>query len=235
MDLKRFFTDEPICDKKVVLTGDEFYHCCKVTRHKVGYKIILCDNGDMDYYATIREINKDSLTAEIYDSKTNDVESKIPLTLYIGNNKDIDDVVQKAVELGVMEIIPFVSQHCNVESIKKERLKKIVLESSKQCGRSRLAKIGDLVSFDEMLASAKNKQCFAFYEFERLNKVMNAPFQAKETALIIGCEGGFSVEEIEKMRQAEISTYTLGKRILRVATAVVSAITLINEKMDELN
>ena len=56
MDLKRFFTDEKITGNTAKLTGNEFYHAVKVTRHKNGYKLILCDNDRYDYYATITDI-----------------------------------------------------------------------------------------------------------------------------------------------------------------------------------
>lgn len=233
MDLKRFFVDEKITDAKVKITGDEFYHAIKVTRHKIGYKLILCDNGTKDYYATVTDIGPDYFTARIDEIKENDTESDYSITLFIANNKNLDEVIQKAIELGVTEIVPFYSQHCNIDSIKKDRLKKIISESSKQCGRSRLATVCDLISFDEMLLKAKNMQTFAFYEYERENKVRHSTLTQKNIGVIIGCEGGFSQEEIASFRQNGIQLYTLGKCILRVPTAVVSALTLINEKTDE--
>ena len=234
MDLKRFFAEEKIEGDTVVLRGDEFYHAVKVTRHKVGYKLIVCDNGKFDYYATVTEIGKDYLTAHVDEVKENDVELPYKLTLYIGNNKDLDVVTQKAVEMGVTEIVPFVSQHCNIKTVAYDRLRKVISESAKQCGRSCLPVLREQMDFDEVLTDLTWSEVFAFYEYERENKVKDAKLvHGKDISIIIGCEGGFAVEEIEKMKERGITTYTLGKRIMRVATAVVAACALVNEKAEE--
>ena len=231
MDLKRFFTDRPI-GEHAYLTGQEFYHAVKVVRLKVGYKLIVCQGDDYDYYCTVEEIGKDLLIAKVDEKVYNETELNHNVTLYIGANKDLDTVMQKAVELGVSRIIPFTSQHSNVNKINRDRLETIVMESSKQCGRSKLASIGDPVPFSEI--DTDDKQVFSFYEFERKNKVSDVSLTNKDIAVVIGSEGGFSVEEYREMQNKGWHVLTLGKRILRVSTAVVSALTLVNERAGEL-
>ena len=234
MDLKRFFCDTKIDGDVAYLTGDEFYHAVKVTRHKVGYKLVLCDNGNKDYYATVKEVNKDNLVAFIDSIVDNEVESDFFARLFIGNCKELDTVVQKAVELGIKEIVPFTSAHCNVSNLNLERMQKIVLESSKQCGRSSLAIVKELMTFDEALDYAKDDTIITFYEYERINKVKDLRLDKnKPISLFIGCEGGFSLEEVDRFNKIGANICTLGKRILRVSTAVVSACTLMNEKLDD--
>ncbi len=230
MDLKRFFTDT-LDEEFATLTGSEFIHAVKVVRLKVGYKLIVCNNTPYDYYGEVCSIEKDSLLIKIEKKVWNDTELSKNVTLYIGNNKELDTVVQKAVEMGVKRIVPFFSQHCNCPTINETRLKTIVAESSKQCGRSILAEVSPLLPFSEALADMKGTKC-AFYEYERENKVADVPMQDEDISVVIGCEGGFSQEETEAMRQNGCRLLTLGKRILRVSTAVVSACTLINERMD---
>lgn len=232
MDLKRFFCDEKIMGDVAYLRGEEFYHAVKVTRHKVGYKLILCDDGDTDYYATIKEINKDYLVAAIDERVHNPVESAFRLNLYIGNNKDLDTVVQKAVEMGVNSVTPFLSERCNVKQVNYERLNKIVLESSKQCGRARLAAVKPQISFEKAVDEAANGDVFFFYEFEKENFVRDAVIGGKDINVFIGPEGGFSEKETAYAHERGIRTYSLGKRIMRVATAVVAACALINDKAD---
>ncbi len=231
MDLKRFFTDRPI-GEYAYLSGQEFFHAVKVVRLKVGYKLIVCQGDDYDYYCTVEEIGKDQLIAKVDKKVSNDTELRYNVTLYIGANKDLDTVVQKAVELGACRIVPFTSQHSNVNKINRDRLETIVMESSKQCGRSKLASVGELISFSEI--DADDKQVFAFYEFERNNKVSDVTMNDKDIAVVIGSEGGFSVEEYDIMLKKGWHVLTLGKRILRVSTAVVSALTLVNERAGEL-
>lgn len=232
MDLKRFFCDEKITGDVAYLRGEEFYHAVKVTRHKVGFKLILCDDGDTDYYATIREINKDYLVAAIDERVPNPVESAFRLNLYIGNNKDLDTVVQKAVEMGVNSVTPFISERCNVKQVNYERLNKIVLESSKQCGRARLAAVKPQISFEKAVDEAANGDVFFFYEFEKENFVRDAVIGGKDINVFIGPEGGFSEKETAYAHERGIRTYSLGKRIMRVATAVIAACALINDKAD---
>ena len=231
MDLKRFFTDRPI-GEYAYLSGQEFFHAVKVVRLKVGYKLIVCQGDDYDYYCTVEEIGKDQLIAKVDKKVSNDTELRYNVTLYIGANKDLDTVVQKAVELGACRIVPFTSQHSNVNKINRDRLETIVMESAKQCGRSKLASVGELISFS--VIDADDKQVFAFYEFERNNKVSDVIMSDKDIAVVIGSEGGFSVEEYDIMLKKGWHVLTLGKRILRVSTAVVSALTLVNERAGEL-
>ena len=235
MDLKRFFSDN-VDEKNGVATlwGEEYFHAVKVTRHKVGYKLIINNNTDYDYYCTVSEINKDYLVAKIDEKKINEVETNVPINLFIGANKELDTVVQKAVELGVKRIVPFTSQHGNVDSVNAERLKKIVLESSKQCGRSVLAVVDELIPLDKAFFVAKDTDILFFYEFERKNKVSDITLNNKPISIFIGPEGGYSSEERDMFVSAGIKLLTLGKRILRVPTAVVSALTLTLEKIGEI-
>lgn len=235
MDLKRFFSDNKIIGNKIILTGEEFYHAVKVTRHKKGYKIIVCDNADIDYYATITEIGKDFLEAEIDNVIKNIAESAKNITLYIGINKDIDAVVQKAVELGVKRIAPFTSKHGNENVVNYKRLEKIILESSKQCGRSYLAKIDEIMTFQEAVYDAKDSNLLFFYEAEEQIKMSDINLnEDKDIAIFIGSEGGFSMEEVALAQQNNAKILTMGKRILRVSTAVVAALTLCMEKLGEM-
>lgn len=235
MDLKRFFCNEKITGDYVTLDGDEFYHAVKVTRHKIGYKFIACDNGEYDYYCTITDISKNSLIAKIDKIDKNNVENDFSVNLYIGNNKDLDTVVQKATELGVSSITPFISEHCNVKDVNYDRLNKIVLESSKQCGRSKLIAINKIVSFSDAIISTENYKNFLFYEFEKQNRVEKKDLSGyKKINLFIGPEGGFSQHEIQLAKDKKIKICTLGKCIMRVSTAVVSACVLVNDKMVEI-
>ncbi len=234
MDLKRFFTDNIVVGEEALLTGEEFIHAVKVTRHKVGYEIIICDNTGFDYYCVVTAIEKDKLFAKVNSKIINQTELQEKINLFIGVNKDLDTVIQKAIELGVSKITPFYSQHTNVENINYQRLSKIVLESSKQCGRAKLAQIGECVSYDTMLENLQGNNYF-FYEYERDNKVSNAKYiLGQPINIIIGGEGGFSKEEVAKMIDMGACLLTLGKRILRVSTAVVSAISLVLQKIGEI-
>lgn len=235
MDLKRFFSDCVDWEKKTaVLRDEEFYHAVKVTRHKVGYKLVICNGDDFDYNCEVTEITKDALYAKIENRTKNETELKNPVVLYIGVNKDIDTVVQKAVEMGARKIVPFTSAHSNVDKINIDRLNKIVVESSKQCGRNRLAEVCPLITYKEAMSIAKDTNIFFYYEYERDNKTCDAAVDDGEISVFIGSEGGFSLDEVACAKEAGAKLLTLGNRILRVSTAVVSALTLVIERRGEI-
>lgn len=234
MDLKRFFIDK-IDGNVATLTGEEFFHAVKVTRHKVGFELILCDNSGNDYYATITAINKDNLVAKVDKTERNSTEIDSEINLFIGMNKDIDSVVQKAVELGITSVTPFYSQHTSIDKeVNTSRLEKIVLESSKQCGRAKLMKVNTPINFQDITMINFDNTLF-FYEYERISKVSDCAITITNPInIIIGSEGGFSIEEVALLASKGAQTLTLGKRILRVSTAVVSAISLVLQKIGEM-
>lgn len=235
MDLKRFFSDSVDWEKKTaVLRDEEFYHAVKVTRHKVGYKLVICNGDDFDYNCEVTEITKDALYAKIENRTKNETELKNSVVLYIGVNKDIDTVVQKAVEMGVRKIVPFTSAHSNVDKINVDRLNKIVVESSKQCGRNHLAEVCPLITYKEAISVAKDTNIFFYYEYERNNKTCDASVDGREISVFVGSEGGFSSDEVACAKAAGANLLTLGSRILRVSTAVVAALALIIERRGEI-
>lgn len=234
MDLKRFFTQD-INNGSAVLTGEEFYHAVKVTRHKIGYNLIVCDGSNFDYYATVKAIKSDSLIAEIYDTAINTSETLANVNLYIGVNKDLDTVVQKAVELGVKSITPFTSQHGNLSEVNYDRLQKIVLTSSKQCGRAALAKANPILTFEQAIKEAAATELLFFYEFAQDARISNTAIDfTKAISIFVGPEGGFSTEEAKQVKDIGGKILGLGKRILRVSTAVCAAVTLILSAAGEM-
>lgn len=233
MDLKRFFVDK-IDGNLATLRGEEFYHAVKVTRHKVGFSLILCDNTGYDYYGTITAINKDNLVVNIDRKELNITEPLREINLFIGVNKDIDTVVQKAVELGVRSVTPFFSQHTGSYDINYNRLQKIILESSKQCGRAKLMAINQAKNWTDLVDNFSTSTLL-FYEQERTNRLSETKLSlANAINIIIGGEGGFSINEVSQIRDKGAQILTLGNRILRVSTAVVSALTLILQKIGEM-
>ncbi len=235
MDLKRFFSNEIDFDKKTaVLTGDEFFHAVKVTRHKVGYYLVISNGDSYDYHCQVKEITKDALYATIEDRAPNTAEMRRNVTLFIGVNKDIDTVVQKAVEMGVKRVVPFTSSHSNVEKINIDRLNKIVLESAKQCGRNFLTVIEPLSIYKEALELARDTNICFYYEYERNNRTKDVKFDDRDISVFIGSEGGFSLEEKDMAEKLGANMLTLGNRIMRVSTAVVSSLALVAEAVGEM-
>lgn len=242
MEIKRFYANlNNFTDGNVLLDGDEFYHMTKVLRHKIGYKIIVSNNVDgKDYYCIITRIDTDSATAEIISIEDNECKTNIKITLYqaLPKGDKIDLIVQKAVELGVSDIKIFNSDYVNENKFNLERLNKINIEACKQCGRSRVAEVSGLFTFDEMLLQAcKNDLIIFAYEKEQINNIKSAIANNKEinsVAIVIGSEGGFSLEEVEKAKNSKAEIVTLGSRIMRCETASIVCMGIVMYELGEM-
>ena len=152
-----------------------------------------------------------------------------------------DLVIQKAVELGVTKVVPFISRNVVVklddkDKVKKvERFNKISQEASKQCGRSDIVEVDNVCQFCDVIKSVPNyEKCIVAYENEtvKLKDFLKENESIKEIAIIIGAEGGFNENEIQELIEAGCSSISLGDRILRAETASLNLISIL---MYELN
>jgi 16S rRNA (uracil1498-N3)-methyltransferase len=238
MEIRRFFVDKrDIVDGKITLTGDEFYHMTKVLRYKVGYKAVILANDGIERHSVVEEIGKDSAILAVENEVVAD-RKNATITLYAGllKNNKLDFVVQKGVELGVDNIVPFISQNSAETKFNSERANKIALESAKQCASVYLSKVGDLVDYDKVIDDFKcyDKVIFA-YENEKTNRIVDAVKGAKKLAIVVGPEGGFTPEETEMAIENGATVVTLGRRILRAETASIVSATLALESLGELD
>ena len=238
MEIRRFFVSPNDIDGKTVhLTGDEFYHMTKVLRYKEGYKAVILANDGIERLAMVEKIGKDSATLTIESEAVVD-KKNVSVTLFSGllKNNKLDFVVQKGVELGVDKIVPFVSANSAETKFNLDRARKIALESAKQCGSVYLSEVGDLVDFDEVIARFADFDRIIFaYENEKENTVCEAVKGAKNIALIVGPEGGFTALECQKALENGAQIVTLGRRILRAETASIVTLALALEHLGELD
>lgn len=231
MEERRFFVP-PSCISadEVTVSGDEFLHMTRVLRMKPGFKAVVCADDGKERACTIREITRDYAVLNV--DRVREVDrKKVSLTLFSGNlkNKKLDFVVQKAVELGVDEVVPFVSAYTAESRYDTARAERIALEAAKQCGSVWLSKVGSVVPFDEVVARFGEFDTVLFaYENERKQPVSKDIVKGNRIALVVGSEGGFKPEEAERAAAAGARTVTLGRRILRAETAgiVGAALTL---------
>ena len=145
----------------------------------------------------------------------------------------VETVIQKSVECGVFEIIPFESERCVVkvkveaEEKKTQRRNRISEEAAKQCGRGYVPRVSPTVSFEKALAMAAHADlALVCYEDEKGTTIKQVLQNEKanpisSVSIMIGSEGGFSAKEIEAAVSCGLIPVSLGKRILRTETAPV--------------
>lgn len=226
---ERFFTSEPIVGGRATLSGADAHHLAHVMRAKVGEAVALFDGSGCEYVARIQSIGKRAVELVIIERREVDRESVTKLTLAVALPKGERQrvLVEKAVELGVYALVPLetdrgVAQPTNTVV---ERLRRAVIEASKQCGRNRLMEIGEAQSWRTFVSTVPGDalRLVAHPGGKPLGEARSAMgTSALEIVAAVGPEGGFSDEEVAAAIAADWTKVDLGPRILRVETAAAA-------------
>lgn len=248
--MPRFFVRaDQIADGEIRLVGEDAHHIARSLRMAVGEEITVCDMQSNEYQCRIEAFDEDrEVRASVLRvrSAENEPPCRIRLFQALPKGDKLDTVIQKAVECGAAEIVPFESERCVVrmkpeaEERKTERRCRIATEAAKQCGRSLLPTVQPTVSFERMLALAgESDVCLFCYEGDGtrpLGEILREHPALRaggvSIAVIIGSEGGFSIWEAQAAVDAGMHAVGLGKRILRTETAsgfVLSCLSYVTE------
>ena len=238
--MPRFFLPrEQIRDNRGVITGQELVHLRNVLRLKPGDRITAFDDSGLEHEALIRALSADQGEIEILSSYQANRESPLEIILAVGLTKGekIDFVVEKATELGVQVIIPFASANAvpKLDAAKakrrSERWAKIALSAAKQCGRMRVPQVHPLCEFERLVRQGWPQPLkLLFWEGEQsrtLQDVYKSKSAEKSALVVVGPEGGFSLDEVRVAQEQGFDSVSLGRRILRAETAAVAAMTLV--------
>ena len=230
--MPRFFVNAEDASSGVLsVVGDDARHIARSLRMAEGDSVTLSDGEGTDYLCRLSRIRDEECLCEIISSEKSKSEPPSEITLFMAYPKGdkLETVIQKAVELGASAIVPFESSRCikrpKSDSIQKLALRqnKIAAEAAKQCGRSRMPRVENVISFSELLSRiggyALPLFCYEGPGTESLKNVLASRGVAKSIAVIVGSEGGFSEEEAEKIVSHGAIAVNLGPRILRCETA----------------
>ncbi len=229
------YPTDTLTETTLTIRSEEFRHMVQVLRMKVGDEFFAFNGNGYTYTARITSIDKKELTAEVTSKKLNPADPTKTLTVFHGLSKGekMELVAQKITELGASALVAFESNYSNVtaKTHKVERLEKICISASKQCGRSTLVQTGEILTLPQ-IADKLSKYDFTivFYEkeqIETISNVVDAYPKANNVAIIVGPEGGFAPEEIALLEERGAKVCTLGKRILRTETASIAATAII--------
>lgn len=231
--MPRFFIDKSqIGEGTLRISGTDARHIARSLRMAVGDVVTVCDGEGNEYISSLTKIRDEECECSIAEVRRSSSEPKSRITLFMAYPKSdkLETVIQKAVELGASEIVPFESSRC-IKRPKAEkaaertaRLGRIAEEAAKQCGRAILPKVSLPLSYSEMIKRATESELAIFcYEGERslsLKKILDGREDAPESiSVTVGSEGGFSEAEAEEAERAGMILANLGPRILRCETA----------------
>lgn len=247
--MHRFYTDKGYlnhADKNVTITGEDVNHIKNVLRLKCGDEILVSDGEGTDYQCRISELNADSVVADIEDVFRNSAELPVKITLFQGMPKSdkLELIIQKAVELGVTEIVPLMTKRTVVKiedkkaGKKLERYNMIARSAGKQSGRGVIPEVKAFMTFKEAIGYAKELDMNIIpYEdargMEYARQVIQEIKGKKSLGIFIGPEGGFAKEEVEQAMEIGAKCITLGNRILRTETAGLTVLSIIMFALDE--
>lgn len=222
----------------IEIIDNDFNYLINVMRHKMGSELLIFNGQNGEYLAKISNIAKKSCQLQVLSlNKKQHFPPKV--TLAFALIKNIDFVGQKGTELGVTEFQPLIADHNVVDKINAERFKANIKEAAEQCERLDMPLLKPVIKLESFLkAAVQNKILILCDELFRekeptrkasevLSKIKN---NDQEIVILVGPEGGFSSQEFERFKTVEnLHNISLGPRVLRADTAIVSAITLVQE------
>jgi 16S rRNA (uracil1498-N3)-methyltransferase len=214
-----------------VLTGDEARHLTQVLRIRPGDSVSVFDGCGNSASATVLSTAKDNVALSLGETTHSPpIRPAITLAQAIPKQKNMDLIVQKAVELGVTTIQPLVTRHTIVHpgDGKADKWRRIALEACKQCGQNTLPTIAEPLPFDRWLSSeadippaSHDLRIIASLATgaKPLRDWLKADPAPTQVTLLIGPEGDFSHEETQAALASGFRPATLGSIVLRVETA----------------
>jgi 16S rRNA (uracil1498-N3)-methyltransferase len=239
--IPRLYLPRPLETGAVCATAaDQARYLKTVLRMREGDPLLIFNGTGWEYEAVIRRQTADGTELEITGRRALPAaEIHVTLCQAVPKVEKMDGIIRHATELGAERIVPFLAERSvprwRSEQLprKRERWQKIAVEASRQCGRPDIPEIGEIVTFERMLRDVPESglRLIPWEEETKtgIREILRDPARSgmKEFVLVIGPEGGFSAGEIELARQAGFLSVSLGKRVLRVETASLAVLAIL--------
>ena len=229
--MRRFFGIKN--GKNINIEGDEFNHLKNVLRMNVGDEVLVSLNDKFDYICQIDRFERNEAVCKVVGKQECLANPTKNIVLYqaITKGQKFEFIVQKATEIGIARVVPFVSEFVvsKVSDHKMDRLNAIAMNACKQCERTILPIIDQPIDVDGVIDDFEEYDVVLFAN-ERTDvgeKVRDLP-NYQNIAIIVGAEGGFSQKEKEKFVEAGATSISFGKRIYRCETASVAMMSLVS-------
>jgi 16S rRNA (uracil1498-N3)-methyltransferase len=242
-NLRRFFAPpERWGEAQVVLDREETHHLGRVLRLTVGARVVVCDGRGRSAAAVVQALASDEAILGLEGEVAAPAESPLGITLGVGLAKGeaMDQVVRQATEMGVPRLLPFVSTYS--EKVAPDRARRRLArwqrqaqEALKSCQRLYLPEISPVQDFPAILPGTEEAKFFC-YEVERDGGLQSHLSRARPAGvrLIIGPEGGFTPGEVDQAKDAGFQVVSLGPRRLRVETAALVSLAILQYAWGDL-
>ncbi len=244
----RFFVEpSQIGEKEIRICGSDVNHIKNVLRMKQGEEILISGGENLEYTCYIQEMQEEEVTAHIMYVQEAGYELPSRIFLFQGLPKGdkMELIIQKAVELGIHQIVPVASRRSVVKLDKKKEEKKIVRwqaiaeSAAKQSKRMYVPQVAGVMSFGEAVQYAVKLDVVLMpYELAKgmkeTKEIIRGIQKGQSVGIFIGPEGGFEEEEVRQaVSLAGARPITLGKRILRTETAGLTVLSILMFELEE--
>lgn len=229
--IARLFVDSALeCDQEIRLPEGQSKYLLRVMRLNEGAKVRVFNGADGEWLCRLKPDGKTAVLAPLQQVRPQTRGPDLTLLFAPIKKARTDFIVEKATELGVSEIRPVFTDYTQASRIRTDRMQAQVIEAAEQTERMDLPQIKDGSTLDKTLAdwdpAVPLIYCDEASSAEPMANHLNQ-LRDRPAGLLIGPEGGFSPKERKMLRALEfVIPITLGPRILRAETAVVSALTL---------
>lgn len=249
--MQHFFVPPSQVEETTIrILGSDVNHMKHVLRMKRGEEVTVSDGNNRRYLCRVKEYAAgdpgEIAVLEIVTEQACDTELPSRLYLFQGLPKQdkMELIVQKAVELGVYEIIPVASKRAVVKLDEKkarkkaERWQEIAKSAAKQSGRGIIPRVESVLPWGEALRRAEELDVVLIpYELaegmKETREVLASIRRGQSVGIFIGPEGGFEKAEVEDAEGIGAKTVTLGKRILRTETAGITVLSVLMFQLEE--
>lgn len=231
--MRFFFSEALVPEIRIVeLDQEDSRHCIKVLRLRGGDSITLTDGKGGLYTGFISKADLRKCEVKIQDYAFH-AQPTYYNHIAVAPTKNADKIewfVEKAIEMGVQEISFFYSRYSERKVLKMNRLERIAISALKQSLQYYVPKINPIVSFDELLKSIpeSSNRFIAWTPEDKANHLLKRVQPDQSCCVLVGPEGGFSLDEVEQAKLLNFEPISLGNSRLRTETAALSATHVLN-------
>jgi 16S rRNA (uracil1498-N3)-methyltransferase len=246
--MHRFYLPPECCRGDLLrLDGREAHHALHVLRLKRGDEATVLNGAGDEFHCHVETLAKDSLTLAVREKKSTPA-PPCPVSLFVAvpKGKIIEDIIQKAAELGTHHIVPLLTERVVTHldeggaEHKREKWQQVAIEAIKQCGAAWLTRVARPVSLKEFLRRREIPELTLVGSLQterRHPRDVIAEFRSQHgrkpasAGVWIGPEGDFTLEELLAVEAAGARPITLGSLTLRVETAAIYCLSLLNYEL----
>jgi 16S rRNA (uracil1498-N3)-methyltransferase len=246
--MHRFYLPPEKCRGETLrLDGREAHHALHVLRLQRGERVTVLDGAGGEFFCDVENSTKDSLSLFVRGKKSTPA-PPCPVTLLVAipKGKIIEDIIQKSVELGAQRIVPLLTERVvtqlNADDAENKRKKwqQVAIEAIKQCGATWLPKVETPQTISEFLARGENIELAFVGSLQTERKPPHVWFQEFQkqhgrlptsAGVWIGPEGDFTLAELQLIQNSGALPITLGSLTLRVETAAVYSLAILNYEL----